>query len=179
MAKTKIINIECCTCKICGKEFKTEEDAEKCEAKGVAAKWWENWNFSSDGHHVGDELKIGDIIKQIIHEGGEGINEVVVVGLVPKGHQIWPVVESLYDPDPRAVEPEYLDESYILEDEEIKSMKWLFERSDFLKNKMTGEMQDKNLCENCPSIYKEGCSQTLRECTQKEHKYVEKIKNGE
>ena len=177
MGKTKIVNIECYTCKICGKEFKTEEDAKTCETKGFAAKWWENWTFSSDRHHAGEELKIGDIIKQC-YEGSGGIDEVVVVGLVPKGHQIWPVVESLFDPKPRAVEPECLDESYILEDGEIKSMKWLFERSDFLKNKMTGEMQDKNLCRDCPSIYKGGCSQTLRECTQKGQEYVERIKNG-
>lgn len=179
MAKTKIVNIECCTCKICGKEFKTEEDAKKCEAKGIAVKWWENWDCSSDHHHVGEELEIGDIIMQCIHEGADGIDKVVVVGLVPKGHQIWPVVESLYNPEPEAVEPECFYESYILEVDETKSMKWLLERSAFLKDKMTGKMQEKKECEDCSSTYKNGCSQTLKECLQKQREYVEKIKNGE
>ena len=41
-----------------------------------------------------------------------------------------------------------------------------------------GEMQDKKDCDCCSSIYKDGCSRTLRECLQKQREHAEKIDNG-
>lgn len=137
MVKMKETKIKYYICEICGKTFKTAEHAEKCEAKGIALQWWDT-QYSTKEHHVWrDELEIGDILMQDDEgrERGCGIDQSIVVGFVPKGHQIWLMVVSLEDPEPQEVDPMVLGGSYVMSDKEISNMKWLFERSEQIKEK--------------------------------------------
>lgn len=126
MVKMVKVTTECHICEICGEAFETKEAAEKCEAKGVGV--WE-------------ELEIGSIIMRSWsgQESGQGINQAVVVGLVAKGHDICPVIVSLDNPEPRNVDMEDLAGSYIIDDEEMNNLKWLFERSDQIREKINTE----------------------------------------
>lgn len=128
MVKTREVKIRRYTCEICGNEYNTKELAGKCEAKGIVV--WE-------------DLKIGDVLMRSFtgQECGRGINQAVVVGLVPKDHEIWPVIISLDNPEPQEQDPKYLDGSYIMDNEEIANMKWLFEQSDHIREKINTEQK--------------------------------------
>lgn len=137
MVKIKETKIKYYICDICGKAFKTAKHAEKCEAKGIALQWWDDHRSPNEPQVWRDELEIGDILMQDDEgrESGRGIDQSVIVGFVPKGHQIWLVVESPEDPEPQEMDPMVLDGSYVVGDKEINNTKWLFERSDWIKEK--------------------------------------------